>query len=341
MKLLKYDKYRDVNGMSITAITNAVTNNVSSNIFGNGGSNNSSSHTENRTLWGQYDEGDDLDGSMTVNGNITIKAIVARSYEPDDDADGEDIEEEEGGGNLSVEGSIEAFDIDIKNAYARNHLYVNYPHPNGTKQCVVDLIKTNADNVYTNKTNITNLTNTVNNFNSTITELNSTIITLSNRIKTLEDNQCKCDGLTEARVIELIKQYGGNSGSGSGSETPDPTPTSNYRIVVYVHNAGDNIGVNAYLFDSNEEPVLDDYDNRYTPINKVEDAAGTSTIVFNKLIPQSPLSLDVNTRGGIMKTIGRNEDFKVYLKINGLWYNAGEFTLEAHKSYPVNHTLYG
>ena len=338
MKLIKYDKIKDVNGMSITAITQAVSNTVSNNIYG--APPNSSTTRSDREIWGQNDEGDDIDGSMTVNGNITIKSIISRTYDPDDEADGDDIEEEEGGGNLDVEGKITASEIEVNNAYAKNHLYINYPHPNGTKQCVIDLIKSNADSINTNKTNITNLTNTVNNLNSTITELNSTINALNNRIKTLEDNQCKCDGLTEARVIELIKQYAGNSGSGSGSETPDP-PTSNYRIVVYVHNAGDNIGVNAYLFDGNEEPVLDDYDNRYTPINKVEDSAGTSTIVFNKLIPQSPLSLDVNTRGGITKTIGRNEDFKVYLKINGLWYNAGEFTLEAHKSYPVNHTLYG
>ena len=194
MKLIKYDKIKDVNGMSITAITQAVSNTVSNNMYG--APPNSSTTRSDREIWGQNDEGDDIDGSMTVNGNITIKAIAARSYDPDDDEDdGEEIEEEEGGGNLSVEGSIEAFEIDIKNAYARNHLYVNYPHPNGTKQCVVDLIRGCDNNISTNTTNIANNSINIQNNADEIEKLKKSVI-------------------TEERIKELISQ---NTSSGNGS----------------------------------------------------------------------------------------------------------------------------
>lgn len=165
MKLIKYSK----GGASST--------NTNTGSGSGGGSTTISSSVElDRTIWGQHDEGNDIDGSMIVNGNVSINAIVPPTYDPDnEDGDGEDIEEETGGGNLNVELTITSDKTESNEVYAKNHLYVNYPHPNGTKQCVVDLIKNNADKIANNTTNITNLTATVNNHTTQINNLTTTV----------------------------------------------------------------------------------------------------------------------------------------------------------------------
>ena len=99
MRLIKYDRAKE-GGANGTTIINSTTS--SDNQGGN-----VPTRGADRIIWGQDDNGiEDVDGSMTVNGNITIKAIVPPSYivGGDDGADGEDIEEETGGGNLDVEG---------------------------------------------------------------------------------------------------------------------------------------------------------------------------------------------------------------------------------------------
>lgn len=146
-----------------------------------------------RKLWGNNDSGDDIEGSMTVNGNVTIKAIVPPTYEPDDEGDdGENENEETGGGNLDVE----------LDATVGRHLYINYPHPDhkGEKKCVGELIKGNADNiaslttkVNTNTTNIANLTQTV----------NTNTTNISNNAD--EISKLKAGSLTEDDVLKLIR----------------------------------------------------------------------------------------------------------------------------------------
>lgn len=163
MKLIKYSK-------------GATTTSNSGSNTGGGSTTISSSVELDRTIWGQHDEGNDIDGSMIVNGNVSINAIVPPTYDPDnEDGDGEDIEEETGGGNLNVELTITSDKTESNEVYAKNHLYVNYPHPNGAKQCVVDLIKNNADKIAANTTNINNLTATVNNHTTQINNLTTTV----------------------------------------------------------------------------------------------------------------------------------------------------------------------
>lgn len=169
-------------------------------LIGGGGGDSSGSTTqppsrggEPRQIWGQTDEGDDIDGTCTVNGNVVIKAIIPPTYDPDDEGDdGEDIEQEEGGGNLDVE----------LDATVGRHLYINYPHPNhqGEKKCVGELIKSNTDaisnlttKVNTNTANIANLTQTV----------NTNTTNISNN--TTEINKLKAGSLTEEDVLKLIR----------------------------------------------------------------------------------------------------------------------------------------
>lgn len=129
MKLTKYDKV-EANGGNTTIIGGNTTINEGNQ--GSGGTRGGG----DRTIWGQDDEGDnDIDGSMTVHGDIHIKSITPPTYDPDDpDDDGETIEEEEGGGSLDVE-----LDVTVG-----RHLFINYPshpeHPDSAKKCVGEIL---------------------------------------------------------------------------------------------------------------------------------------------------------------------------------------------------------
>ena len=80
-----------------------------------------------RKIWGQSDTGEDIDGSMVVNGNVSIKVIVPPQYDPEEgdpeeDDDGEDVETETGGGNLDVELKVTAKQAEFKEAkYASDY----------------------------------------------------------------------------------------------------------------------------------------------------------------------------------------------------------------------------
>lgn len=154
MKIVSYTKTTDSTGTGIS---------------GGGGSGSSSeiqtpagTRTElDRTIWGQQDSGDDIDGSMTVHGDVYVKVIEEKNYEPDDeDDDGEPIEEEEGGGSLFVDLTVRAKDIEaLEDLSVGRHLYVNYPahpaHPAENKKCLGEILMTIESDISTNKSNIT------------------------------------------------------------------------------------------------------------------------------------------------------------------------------------------
>lgn len=208
----------------------------------NGNNNNTSSDTTisssvglDRTIWGQYDDGDDIDGSMVVNGNITIKVIEPPTYdEEEDDADGEDEEEETGGGNLNVEGStivnenlevkkkITANEAEIKNCYVTETPYINYPKENGKKTDIRDLFKDHETKITSNtneinnlKTRVTNAENTIKN-HSTLISNNTTAInnntTEINKLKNaLNDANDNINSMSDLMPIGSIIMYNGTS----------------------------------------------------------------------------------------------------------------------------------
>ena len=90
MRLIKYDKTKET-------ITKSASSGGSSTV-----TEETISRSGEREIWGQNDTFDDIDGSMTVNGDITIKSITPLSEDEDDDGDGEYEDYEEGGGNLNV-----------------------------------------------------------------------------------------------------------------------------------------------------------------------------------------------------------------------------------------------
>lgn len=204
MKLLKYDRGKS----------------GSTTIINGGGSSGSGEYPptrgggDDRTIWGQYDGGDDIDGSMVVNGNVTIQAIVPPTYEGDDDGDGEDEEVETGGGNLTVKLKITSNEVEANDIYAKQHLYI--PHPTTkAKTDIVELLKgydtritNNATNIAANKTeidalkgrvstaetNITNLTSKVNNNTTAITNNTTNIQANADEIEKLKNQVSNISG---------------------------------------------------------------------------------------------------------------------------------------------------
>lgn len=210
MKLIKYSK--------------GITSNSSSGGGSRGGSSESSSIELNRTIWGQQDEGEDVDGSMLVNGNVTIQAIVPPTYDDEDGGDGEDIAEETGGGNLNVELKITSNEVEANDIYAKQHLYI--PHPTTkVKTDIVELLKgydtritNNTTNIAANKTeidalkgrvstaetNITNLTSKVNNNSTAITNNTTNIQANADEIEKLKNQVSNISGDIESIDLSEI-----------------------------------------------------------------------------------------------------------------------------------------
>lgn len=154
----------------------------------------------NRNIWGQPDTGDDINGSMTVYGDINIKVIPEFTPDPDDDDDdGEWEDREEGGGNINVEGDVS---VD-------GHIYIKSTHPdhNGEKKCVGELINALDGRITTNTNNITNLTTKVNTNTTNITNLTSRMDDAEGDIQTNADEikKMKASNLTEDDVLALIR----------------------------------------------------------------------------------------------------------------------------------------
>lgn len=197
MKLLKYDRGKSG---STTIINGGGSSSGSVDIPTRGGGND-------RTIWGQYDSGDDIDGSMVVNGNITIQAIVPPSYDSDDDGDGEDEEVETGGGNLNVELKITSNEVEANDIYAKQHLYI--PHPTTkAKTDIVELLKgydtritSNSTNIAANKTEIDALKDRVSTTETKIANLTTTVnnhtIAITNNTTNIQANADEIEKLKE------------------------------------------------------------------------------------------------------------------------------------------------
>lgn len=173
----------------------------SSNPALSGGSGGSSSSTEyigssslNRIIWGQQDSGDDVDGSMTIHGNVSIKVIedLPDVGDDEDDGDGEVEDYETGGGSLFVDENVSVGktltvggDVEVG-----NHLYINYSHPEHetTKKCVAEILTIHEGVMSTNRSNIEANANDISSLKSRVTTAESDISTLKSRVSVNETN---------------------------------------------------------------------------------------------------------------------------------------------------------
>lgn len=157
-----------------------------------GGSSSTGGGSLDRVLWGQNDDGNDIDGSMWVNGSLYLGEI---DYGSEDDEEGttdasEIFVDDAEIGSVIAQGLVQGKDM-----YCKEHPYITYPITNGKKTDLRELfngfderIKTNTTNIATNKTNIsTNATNIAANA-SEITKLKSRVSTNETNIKTNTTN---------------------------------------------------------------------------------------------------------------------------------------------------------
>ena len=132
-----------------------------------------------RVLWGQTDNGEDIDGSMWVNGSLYLGEI---DYGSEDDEEattdaGDIFVDNAETGSLIADALVQSRDM-----YCKEHPYITYPIVGGKKTDLRELfngfderIKTNTTNIATNKTNIsTNATNIAAN-TTEITKLKSRV----------------------------------------------------------------------------------------------------------------------------------------------------------------------
>ena len=149
-----------------------------------GGTSSSSSSggvSIDRVLWGQTDNGEDIDGSMWINGSLYLGAIDYGSEDDEEEATTTNTNEifvdDAETGSLIADALVQSRDM-----YCKEHAYITYPIVGGKKTDLRELfngfderIKTNATNIATNKTNIsTNATNIAAN-TTEITKLKSRV----------------------------------------------------------------------------------------------------------------------------------------------------------------------
>ena len=179
------NKYNSAKG-NLSTRTGVSTGSISSD----SSSSSSGGVSLDRTLWGQTDEGEDIDGSMWVNGSLYLGAIDYGSEDDEDTTDAGVYVDDAEIGSVIASGLVQGKDM-----YCKEHPYITYPIVNGKKTDLRELfngfderIKTNATNIATNKTNIsTNKTNIAAN-TTEITKLKSRVTVNENNIKTNTTN---------------------------------------------------------------------------------------------------------------------------------------------------------
>ena len=144
-----------------------------------------------RVLWGQNDEGEDIDGSMWINGSLYLGEIDYGSEDDEEAAsDGNEIFVDDAEtGSLIADALVQSRDM-----YCKEHPYITYPIVNGKKTDLRELfngfdekIKTNATNIATNKTNITNNTTNIAANTAEIKNINEKITNIKANITALQD----------------------------------------------------------------------------------------------------------------------------------------------------------
>lgn len=145
------------------------------------GSSSTGGGSLDRVLWGQNDDGNDIDGSMWVNGSLYLGEIDYGSE--DDEATTTDASEifvdDAEIGSVIASGLVQGKDM-----YCKEHPYITYPIVNGKKTDLRELfngfderIKANETNIKTNTTNITNNTTNIAANTTEITKLKSRVTT--------------------------------------------------------------------------------------------------------------------------------------------------------------------
>ena len=184
-----------------------------------------------RMLWGNKDDGGDIEDTLFVNGSIYLKgADYSDEDGDDDDKEGTDkeymLEDDDEGGNIYADGKVKSNEVEANEIYAKRTLYI--PHPTTkAKTDIVELLKgydsritQNTTNIASNKTeidalktrvgtaetNITNLTTTVTNNTTNIQANADEIEKLKDSIDTISGDLGSIDLSSLSTLIQQLQQ---------------------------------------------------------------------------------------------------------------------------------------
>lgn len=178
------NKYNSAKG-NLSTRTGVSTGSISSDSSSSGGVS-----SLDRVLWGQNDEGEDIDGSMWVNGSLYLGAI---DYGSEDDEEGTTDTNEIFVDDAEIGSVIASGLVQGKDMYCKEHPYITYPIVGGKKTDLRELfngfderIKTNATNIAANTAEITKLKSRVTTNETNIKTNTTNISTNATNIKNLD-----------------------------------------------------------------------------------------------------------------------------------------------------------
>lgn len=183
------NKYNSAKG-NITTRTGVSTGAISSGSSSTGGG------SLDRVLWGQNDDGNDIDGSMWVNGSLYIGAIDYGSEDDEATVDDSNVFVDDAEIGSVIANAL----IQSKDMYCKEHPYITYPITNGKKTDLRELfngfderIKTNETNIKTNTTNIATNATAIKNLDTRVTTNETNIKTNTTNITSIDTRVTKLE----------------------------------------------------------------------------------------------------------------------------------------------------
>ena len=165
------NKYNSAKGNNLTRAG------VSTGSISSDSSSSSGGVSLDRVLWGQNDNGEDIDGSMWINGSLYIGAIDYGSEDDEEDTtDAGVFVDDAETGSLIADALVQSRDM-----YCKEHPYITYPIVGGKKTDLRELFNGFDERIKTNTTNIAANT-------AEITKLKSRVTTNETNIKTNKTN---------------------------------------------------------------------------------------------------------------------------------------------------------
>lgn len=192
---------------------------ISTGAISGGTSSSSGGVSIDRVLWGQNDEGEDIDGSMWVNGSLYLGEIDYGSE--DDEATTTDASEifvdDAELGSVIAQGLVQGKDM-----YCKEHPYITYPITNGKKTDLRELfngfderIKTNTTNISANATAIKNLDTRVTANETNISTNTTNIAANTTEIKNINEKitniKTNITALQDAMPVGSIIMFNGKA----------------------------------------------------------------------------------------------------------------------------------
>ena len=171
------NKYNSAKGNNLTRVgvnTGAISSVSPSSSVGGGGD-------LDRELWGQKDDGSDIDGSMWVNGSLYLGAIDYSDDDTEDEEAVDDYVDNAETGSLIADALVQSRDM-----YCKEHPYITYPIVNGQKTDLRELFGGFDERIQNNTGEITKLKARVTTNTSNITSSIADIQNLDTRVTTLE-----------------------------------------------------------------------------------------------------------------------------------------------------------